>query len=184
VGIDAQQFSVAKLESSRKTLEENGLELVMVDNLIDRVWKTDRPALPAKGCWIHPLQLAGCSVPTKLEILRSEMRLKKCSAMVVSALDQVMWLFNIRGSDSMESPVLYSYAIVTFQEATLYAWNKPRLTDEVLATLKAEYVSVKDYKDFLADVQGVASAPHARVWASKTSTNSLVWSTLEKLGTV
>ena len=182
VGIDAQQVSVAGMEALSKTLQEGGIEVVTTDNLVDRIWTKHRPLLPEKGCWIHPLELAGCSVPTKLEIVRSEMRQKKCSAMVVSALDEVMWLFNIRGSDSVESPVLYSYAIVTLESATLYAWNMPRLTSEVLSTLKAEFVTVKDYKDFLKDLEGVASSPNALIWASKTSTNSMVWSTIAKLG--
>ncbi len=128
VGYDPEQFSVAKLDKLRKELVDKHL-VAVADNVVDRVW-TGRPELSQKGCWVHPAKLAGEKVKDKVDKLRREMDKTKSTATVLSALDQSMWLLNLRGEDSLESPVAYCYTIVTPTMAKIYVQDWKRIPQE------------------------------------------------------
>lgn len=134
LGIDARQYTKAEFDKLKTALPS--VEVVPLNvNPVDEVWK-DRPKLPPVACWVHPEEIAGESVSSKLRKLRAEISAEKCSAMVISALDEQMWMFNIRGGDILESPVAYAFSIVTQEEAVLYlVGGKSRVSEEVLLSL-------------------------------------------------
>lgn len=97
----------------------------------------------------------GVSHTDKLASLRKDLEAKKVYGTVISALDEVAWLFNLRGSDVECNPVFFSYAIVTLDQTTLYV-DHAKLGDEVLKHL-GDQVSIKPYNDFFVDLKGMAS---------------------------
>lgn len=102
IGVDASTVSVSSARDIRKGLDPRSSELVsfVAKNLVDLSWD-DRPSRPAKPIIIHPLKYAGRSATDKMGKLRKEMQEKSASAVVVTMLDEVAWLLNLRGSGSL-----------------------------------------------------------------------------------
>jgi len=129
------------------------------DNLVDKVWGSARPARPAEQVIVLPDKYAGKPFLEKLKELRKELDKKKAAGMVVSMLDEIAWLFNLRGSDIPYNPVFFSYAAVTNDSATLYV-DSEKLTDEVYGHLKGA-VAVKPYNDLFSDLSVLSQIEYA-----------------------
>jgi Xaa-Pro aminopeptidase len=131
LSVDARRYTpnaLEKLETSLPLVRVTALDY----NFVERVWTTKRPELPAVACWVHPDTLAGQTVAKKLEKLREELKNEDCCAIVISALDESMWLFNLRGGDITESPVAYAFSVVTPKEALFYVMGgTERVSQEV-----------------------------------------------------
>uniref|UniRef100_A0A0E0J2Q5 Aminopeptidase P N-terminal domain-containing protein n=1 Tax=Oryza nivara TaxID=4536 RepID=A0A0E0J2Q5_ORYNI len=91
-------------------------------DLVDEVWK-DRPLANTQPV-VHPVEFAGCSVTGKLKELRKKLLHEKARGIIIAALDEVAWLYNIRGNDVHYSPVVHSYSIVTLHSAFFYVDNR------------------------------------------------------------
>ncbi|ORX90124.1 Creatinase/aminopeptidase [Basidiobolus meristosporus CBS 931.73] len=134
IGIDPKLITAPVARKLQERLTSVNSALVTVkDNLIDKIWK-DRPSLPANKIFPHPMRYAGRSVDDKLLQLREELRKYNAYGFIVSTLDEIAWLFNLRGSDIQCNPVFFSYALVTGNEATLYV-SEEKLTEEVKSHL-------------------------------------------------
>ncbi|CAK9787047.1 Creatinase/aminopeptidase [Cutaneotrichosporon oleaginosum] len=114
------------------------------DNLVDAIWD-ERPPRPANPAFRLGDEYAGQSVGDKILALREKLAAIGSPGLVVSALDEVAWLFNLRGSDIPYNPVFFSYAIVTRHDTTLFA-NPASITPEVKAYLQKNNVAVLDYE--------------------------------------
>lgn len=128
-----------------------GADLIAVeDNLVDKVWGADRPAKPTQA--VKPLneEFSGKSVTAKLEDLRKELDKKKSSGFVVSMLDEIAWLFNLRGNDIPYNPVFFSYAIITPTSATLYV-DSSKLSKEEQDHLAQNCISIRSYNAIFED---------------------------------
>lgn len=113
------------------------------DNLVDAIW-SDRPPRPANPAFRLVEEYSGQSVAEKIVMLRDKLSKIGSPGLVVSALDEVAWLFNLRGSDIPYNPVFFSYAIVTPHDTTLFA-NPASITPEVRAYLQKNNVAVLEY---------------------------------------
>ena len=142
VAVNPQMFSVNAYAAMKSDLAKSGIELVSMDLMTD-VW-TDRPALPLNPCFVFDVKYAGQSVADKLEVLRAEMKKMSADVIILSMLDEIAWLFNIRGNDVNYNPVAISYAVVELDKATLFI--APEKTDaSVRAQLRDEGVVVAPY---------------------------------------
>ena len=142
VGVNPQMFPVNAYDAIRKELAACGLELVPVD-LISNIW-LDRPEIPQKKCFVYPVEYAGKSCSDKLSLLRNELRKFDADVFVISALDDIAWLFNIRGNDVDYNPVVIAYALIKVDSAVLYLSDE-KLTDETRSYFNEENVEIKDY---------------------------------------
>ncbi|MCL2050052.1 MAG: aminopeptidase P family protein [Defluviitaleaceae bacterium] len=95
-------------------------EFAYKHDLIGMLWH-DRPPIPTEKAFCHPLQLAGLSASEKIEEVRRKMKEKSLSAYLVTALDSVAWLLNIRGSDIENLPVVYAFVLVTETDVHVFA---------------------------------------------------------------
>jgi Xaa-Pro aminopeptidase len=117
--------------------------------LVDEVWK-DRPLPKASPISIHPLELIGCSIKEKLGYLRGKIAQKKVEAIIISALDEVAWLYNIHGSDIAYNLVVQAYVIVTRASSFCYV-DKIKVTSEVEKYLCENGITIRNYRcDFQA----------------------------------
>ena len=110
-----------------------------------QIWK-DRPAIPENPVEIYPMKYAGDSCREKIARIRKGLREKHADGMLMSALDDIAWTLNLRGTDVHCNPVFVSYLLISSRDVTLYI-NKVKLTPEVEAYLKAEGVGVAAYED-------------------------------------
>ena len=142
VGVNPQMFPVNTYIAMRNELAASGLELVPVD-FISNIW-LDRPEIPQKKCFVYPVEYAGKSCSEKLSLLRNEMRKFDAHVFVISALDEIAWLFNLRGNDVDYNPVVIAYALIKVDSAVLYLSDE-KLTDETRRYFNEENVEIKDY---------------------------------------
>ncbi|KAH6975883.1 putative Xaa-Pro aminopeptidase P [Ilyonectria sp. MPI-CAGE-AT-0026] len=134
-----------------KIHKSGGAQLIPIDdNLVDLVWGADRPARPSEAVSVQPDTLAGESVKNKLTKLRQELEKKHSPGFVVSMLDEIAWLFNLRGNDIPYNPVFFSYAIITPTSATLYI-DDSKLNEKCRSHLAANNVNIKPYDAILND---------------------------------
>lgn len=144
--------------SAAKKLQEKihkcgGADLMpLEENLVDIVWSKERPDLPREPVVVLPEKFAGRPVQSKLRDLRQELVKKKAAGFVVSMLDEIAWLFNLRGSDIPFNPVFFAYAVVTPDAATLYI-DDSKLDDACKSHLKNNSIVLRPYGAILEDAR-------------------------------
>ena len=151
VGMDGWVNTIADIRGMKEELEFQGLKLELGNDPAKRLWE-DRPALPDDQIEIHPLKFAGETTTSKLSRLRKELLALHAEGTIVSQLDEIAWLCNLRGKDVHCNPVFVSYMIVTQQNAMLYISPK-KVTEEVKAYLKEQNILLKEYEEILDDLK-------------------------------
>lgn len=144
VALDGMCNSAATVETLVSELRaEGGITLRTNFDPMQRIWH-DRPSIPDAPVFIHPMEYAGESAADKLTRIRRALRTVHADGMLVSALDDIAWTLNLRGTDVHCNPVFVSYLLISPTSATLYI-NKEKLTAEVSAYLMAQGVATDDY---------------------------------------
>lgn len=144
VALDGMCNSAATVEALVSELRaEGGITLRTNFDPMQRIWH-DRPSIPDASVFIHPMEYAGESAADKLTRIRRALRTVHADGMLVSALDDIAWTLNLRGTDVHCNPVFVSYLLISPTSATLYI-NKEKLTAEVSAYLMAQGVATDDY---------------------------------------
>ncbi len=150
VGVDGWVMSFAEEKALRTELGSLGLELVLSENPADTLW-TDRPPLPQSSVELHPLEYAGETAKEKLARMREELAKLGAEAMLVSKLDEVAWLANIRGADVHCCPVVLAYMLVTGDEALLYV-DEAKVSDAVRKGLLEQGIECRPYTQLCEDL--------------------------------
>lgn len=141
VGVDPQLMSYDSWHPMQTLLEASGMFLVPVQtNLIDVLWE-DRPAPPCNLIQPHPLKYSGRTSKQKVHDVRLDMEEKGATLLVVTALDEIAWLLNLRGSDIDYNPVFFSYVIVT-PTAVHFFVEESKITSAVRAHFSQEELAV------------------------------------------
>ncbi len=181
VGIDPQVVSIRQYEKIERELAEHGISLKPVaENLVDALWK-DKPAEQTNPVFVHPLKYAGESHIQKIARLRKAMAEAGATSHVISALDSVAWLLNLRGSDVQCNPVFIAHVIVTAKSVVLYT-DLRKVTREVRSAVSKQ-VSIRHYKYFPAALKALATK-QSRVWLDPTTTSRWVSTQLSRAGKV
>lgn len=148
IGIDASVIPYKEALQLKSALTAKRADLVGFEgNLVDEVWE-GRDSPLANPITVHPTALAGAGVSEKLAELRSTLKKAGALAFVLSSVDEVAWLFNLRGSDVPFNPVFFSYAIVTMHDSSLFL-RAEQTTDTVRQALPQETV-IRPYAEILA----------------------------------
>lgn len=153
MGVDPRVITAPDAKRlAEKVKKSGGAGLVAVDqNLVDLVWGDERPAMPQEPVKVlDDFKYAGKKVEQKLDDLRKELAKKKSSGFVVSMLDEVAWLFNLRGNDIPYNPVFFSYAAITPTSASIYV-DDSKLAADVKAHLNANNITIRPYHAILED---------------------------------
>lgn len=150
-----------------------------VENLVDTVWGSARPAVPASNIFVHSVRHAGMSAKEKLVLVRESMKKKGATLHVVAGLDEVAWLLNLRGSDVEFNPVFLSYVIVKSDSATLYV-NSTRFGEGVAEHLKEADVDVASYDALTKDLQNYCWDDKSCVWLDINICNYSILECIEK----
>ncbi|MGE3529713.1 MAG: aminopeptidase P family protein [Methyloceanibacter sp.] len=112
VGYDPSLHAVKEIERLTETLAKSGIKLVPVEpNLIDAIWK-DRPKPAATAVVPHGIEYAGRTARDKIRDVQAALAADKADAVLLTLLDSIAWLFNIRGGDIKHTPVALAFAIV------------------------------------------------------------------------
>lgn len=169
VGVDGMLFSVSEYNKMCDELKGAGLKVDTGFDPVEGVWN-DRPELPDAPVIIHDERYAGCSAGDKLEELRRFMAEHKADAMLVSALDEIAWMLNIRSRDVRCNPVVTAYVLVTKNGGVLFV-NEAKVTDQVKGYLDALNISVQPYRKLQEYLKG---SGHPVVAIDKGTTSARV----------
>ena len=154
VAVNPEMYSVNGYRALKAELEEGGLELLSMD-LISPLWTDGRPAIPTSLLYEYSETFAGESVNSKLTRVRQALREKNCEALVISALDEIAWLLNIRGKDVDYTPCLISYVVLEMNKCTLFV--APNKLDEAAKKyLQSIDVCTADYDKVFEYLQGLS----------------------------
>ena len=153
VGIDGMVNSIGTVEALADELRaEGGITLRTNFDPLKVIWK-DRPAIPSDMAIVHPQKYAGESAQSKIARIRQALRERHVEGMLVSALDDIAWALNIRGTDVHCNPVVVSYLLITMDSVTLYI-NSDKLTPVVREHLAANGVMTDEYENVKKGLAG------------------------------
>lgn len=166
VGIDGKMFSKSSADFLEKKLRKKGI--VLVNDFDPSVIWGNRPPQPQGKAFILEKKYAGESAQSKINRIRSKMAEDKADYFIVSSLEEVMWLLNIRGNDISYTPVMLCYFMLGKKDAFLYV-DKEKLTENVKEYLTKIGVNVKNYNDIYYDVKKLGKRETAVIDFSKTN---------------
>lgn len=153
IGMDGWVNGIDFKESLYAVCSPKGIQVESVADPFDEIWK-DRPSLPSDPVFILEEKYAGRSCRQKIELIREEIRKNNCQSILLSALDEIAWTLNLRGSDVHCNPVFISYMHITQKKATLYIIEE-KLSPEVKVYLKENGVILKSYHQVEGDIKKV-----------------------------
>ena len=144
VGVDGDVFTTAEIEEMQAALGKAGIKLRTDLDPAEELW-TDRPPIPKNKVEVQPLEFAGESAEGKIERVRQALREQNAGSIVISQLDDIAWLLNMRGSDVHCNPVFVSYLLITLDEVTLFI-DSEKLDETARNYLKGIGVKVRPYR--------------------------------------
>src|SRR5215471_2551665 len=167
VGFDPFVVSMEAHASYTKALKSASSALVPITpNLVDAVWD-DHPEPPAQPIYALPDAVTGRSVAEKLTALREEMAKAGAQALILTKLDEIAWVTNLRGSDVSHNPVFEAYLVIEREQATCFSRVAPPA--EVQHALAAQ-LTFRDYSAYPESVQHLGASPALTVWLDASGT--------------
>lgn len=171
IGFDGRVVSASFGKEIAKAVKDKNVKLAYDTDMADALWQ-DRPKLPAGKLWIVPEALCGETVSQKLAKVREKMAKEKAEHLLISKLDDIMWLYNIRGNDIDCNPVALSYAFISMDEAVLFV-QKEAVTEEAAAYLRKNDIVCKDYNEIVPFIQQCTLK--GKIWCAVTDINYLLY---------
>lgn len=174
VGLDGQTYSAADARTLARELSRKNIRLNTERDLIDKI-RTDRPPLPADPLFELPEELSGQSAGDKLRAINRLLRKAGADGLLLCALDEVAWTFNIRGTDVEYNPVALSYAYVSEKETLLFILPG-KLTTQTAGRLKNEGVTLAHYDKTASYLAALPKG--SRVFVDAYKTNAALFSAI------
>ncbi|WP_081712305.1 aminopeptidase P family protein [[Clostridium] dakarense] len=143
LGFDGKVICTKEGEKLAKKLEFKNVSIEYSYDLIDSIWE-DRYALPSKPAFLLGTEYSGASFSEKLSRVREVMKEKNATTHIITTLDDIAWLFNIRGGDVKSNPVVLSYAVIGLNNVYLFV-DDSKLNNEIKEELSKENVVIKPY---------------------------------------
>ena len=176
VGLDGKVNSFAEVATLTQELATRGNIRVRTDaDPMATLW-TARPAIPGHKVCLHPLKYAGETTASKISRIRKSLAVRGADGLLVTALDEIAWVLNLRGSDVHCNPVFVSYLLITPGNVTLYI-NKEKLPEEVRHCLAAGNIAVEPYG---AVAGGLEYYPGRHLLVDDSTTNHTLVSALQR----
>ncbi|CEP89654.1 M24 family peptidase [[Clostridium] sordellii] len=145
LGFDGRVICAKEGINLEKKLAKKNIKIVYDYDLVGMIWN-DRPDLSTAKAFLLDVKYAGETFSSKLNRVRESMKEKNANVHVITTLDDIAWLFNIRGGDVKFNPVVLSYALITLDKVYLFV-DKSKLNEEILNELSKENVEIKPYND-------------------------------------
>lgn len=176
VGFDGACYSISDSRTLEQKLSRKGIKIDSSKDLPGEIWN-DRPEVPGDPLFEMPVEYSGKSSAEKIEAINAMLRKSDADCTIISALDEVAWTFNIRGTDVTYNPVVISYAFVSENESVLFIQPK-KLTEEAAKRLKAEGVILADYGMIATYLSRIPE--NSRVFLDPAKTNVALYNALPK----
>ncbi len=167
IGFDGATLSLSNIRNLEKKLTDKAITLKGDSDLLDDVW-VRRPELPAELVFIHEELYAGKSLTDKVSEVRKILKERKATELLITSLDDIAWLFNLRGSDIECNPVFLAYALISQECITLFT-NKDRIEADALEAIAKVGVDLADYDEILDRLSTLPDSTHLMMNPVNTS---------------
>ena len=174
VGYDPTLFSCTDLKRLEEKLSASDICLPADENLVNSVWN-NRPPLKSNPIYEH--DISPRSREQKLIAVRKKLKEKNADFLLVTSLDEVAWLFNLRGNDIPHNPVFYGYAVIPTEDTSPALFvNRKELPELLQKKLEKEGIQLCEYSDFSDYLQRrvLDKDDHAKCWLDPNTTNSRI----------
>ena len=170
IGFDGNCFSVAQTRELKNKLGNLGIHVVEEFDLANEIW-ADRPELPKQAIFDHEVSFSGQTRFSKLTKIRKEMVANECNFHFVGSLDDVAWIFNLRGSDIEFNPLCLAYAIIGKESATVYL-NEEQVSTELIKSLADDEIYIADYTQVFTDLDEIPGSANVLLDPNRTNLNA------------
>lgn len=166
IGFEGATLSLGNVRNLEKKLADKSVTLTFDHDLLRDIW-ADRPELPAEPVFIHEDYYAGKTLTEKVSDVREILRERNATELLVTTLDDIAWLFNLRGSDIECNPVFLAYALISSDSMTLFT-NKERIEADALSALAKAGVELAAYDDILDRLSTLPDHTHLMINPAST----------------
>ncbi|MFE7085090.1 aminopeptidase P family protein [Sphingobacterium spiritivorum] len=153
VAFDGNLASLQVAQAVQQTLEPLGIRVNGQVDLLSPLW-TDRPSLPLAPAYLLEEEITGQSTASKLEAVRKALQKNRAEYHLVSSLDDLAWLFNVRGQDVPCNPVVLGFALISGSKATLFI-EPSKLNEAAVSSLAQSGVEVRRYEDLFSAIDSL-----------------------------
>ena len=153
LGFDGRVMSVKEGQSLANKLAFKGINIEYKYDLVNDIWE-DRCSLPTEKAFLLGTEYSGESFSDKLSRIRAVMKAKKATTHILASLDDIAWLFNIRGRDVKSNPVVLSYAVISIDSVYLFI-DKNKIGEDIRAELSKENVQIKGYEEVYEFIKNI-----------------------------
>jgi Xaa-Pro aminopeptidase len=179
VGVDPFSLPVETCRQFTNRLQDKNIQVVFLPEFLKEVW-SDRPPLPSEPVFELSESIAGKSRREKIQQIREILHQKECDLTIVSALDDLAWTYNLRGSDVAYNPVFYGFAIVG-ENMNMVFTDESRIPSELSKSLSEDGVQILDYQDI---VQALYSLSDKRIYVDTASLNTSLWMAINRKNSI
>lgn len=175
IGFDGKLLSRETVEELEEMLVEKNIKFNDSYDLVDPIW-ADRPGVPSSEVFLFDVAFTGITAKEKIAKVREIMKEKNANYYLISTLDDIAWIYNIRGWDIPNNPMTLSYGLITLSEAFLCIdYNK--INDEIVASLKNDGITIRDYNDIIKLVKEIPN--NTTVLLDKSKINNWLFAGLK-----
>lgn len=158
VGVDGAVLGLAAARTLQTGLAAKNIVLDTKQDLVEQVWE-QRPSLPTEAIFEHLPPYAVISRENKLAEIRQHMRNKEANWHFVSTVDDIAWIFNLRGADVNYNPVFMAHALIGLDSATLFITDG-KVSPEIAARLARDHVQIDDYAQAISRLRALPADSH------------------------
>lgn len=176
LGFDGRVVNTAEGQNLEAIVREKHGSLKVEEDLIGLIWE-DRPALSKEPAWLLDETYAGESAQSKMARVREEMEKAGADTHILTSLDDIAWLFNIRGNDATHFPIVLSFVILTQDRAEFFV-NEEVLNDTIRAAFREYGVTIRGYEEIYDVVKAIPETSH--VWMDCSKVNYRITNSLPK----
>lgn len=176
LGFDGRVINTRLAEAFKEKIKEKQAEILCEEDLVGMIW-TDRPPLADEKAFALDIKYCGQSSSDKLAKLRAEMKATNCDVHIISSLDDIAWLLNMRGHDVPSFPVVFAYLVIKQEGADIFI-KQDKLDDVLRAQFASDHVTIHDYDEIYQVIQSLNN--DAVVMLDKTTINYKIIKNLPK----
>lgn len=170
VGFDARCMASDKALQIKKITDKIGGKIVDID-IVDEIW-TSRPKLPKEKVYTLDESITGESTKSKIKYIRNILKEKRCTCHIITSLDEIAYLLNMRGSDIPYNPVFLSFLLISDKSVALYI-DSFKLDASTQKYLGENNINIKDYDEIYKDIQNLKNES---ILIDKSATNYCIYS--------
>ncbi len=180
IGFDKNSMSVALYRNLVNASENGEITILLLDDFFDQLWE-ERPSIPYSTIVALPESITGISRADKINSIRVSLKERGATSTIITTLDDIAWITNLRAKDLPHTPVFFSYLIITMNDAILCT-KKSRFSEELLKEI-APVIKVVDYEDVLSSID--SSIPlHSSIFISPEQTTMSIFQAVGKRGVI